>query len=704
MRSMMLRAALALTLATTTVVAQEAQVMEMIDTNHDGAVSLDEAQSFAQIGWRKLDVNGEGKIVPADVQGVPGAAAFLGGVAAGEKGEIGREQFFGSVATRFKAADHNDDGFLDLAELRAYLGLPTAAVASAAPAAPVGIKLQNPSGLPACTELASQSRFGLAGHPGVSKISVRSVPAAGSTRVAYCQVDFTYNSGKAGPKHGYDEGQSQAIGIRVGLPLRADDGGSGSWNGRIQNLGSGGCMGNLPNVTVATNAGYVGASNDGGHGAPYIGFNCDFGVIQDKNRNNEGLIRDFSRDNVIWQTYWSKQLTRIYYGQPQERTYWAGCSQGGRQGHIVAQTIPGEYDGILAGGSALYWMRFQMAQAWAGVVVKDMLRSRGKDLSAAQIATTTRLAIAACDALDGVEDGVLGDPRQCRWSAQEAICGKPGASAEDCLDADQAAAYDAIRNGPRNSRGELLWFPWEHDTTFVPRTDYLLAESVMRWALRDLTFDSNAHLYMDEQALRRAADPRGITYEDMATLASQRLSDLADTDDVTLDEAAASGVKIISWTGTADRNIQSRNSIKYYRDVAEHLGLDVSSPRLQQWFRLFLYPGVDHCSGGIGPQPGDIASGPLFQALVDWVEKGQAPERIIATGQTPEGIVTRPVCPYPKTAIYKGTGSTAEADNFTCGGNLETPAIIEQDRLAKHKFENGSGKVPPPYGAPPQAE
>lgn len=696
---MMPRAAIALTLVTTGVVAQEAQVMEMVDANHDGGASLDEAQRFAQFGWRMLDVNGEGKIVKANMLSIPGGPAFLGGVAADEQGEITREQFFGSVPTRFEAADQNKDAFLDLVELRAYLGLPAAApTATAADPVPVGIKLQSSSGLPSCADLASNPKFGLAGHTGVSKISATIVPATGSTRVAYCRVDFTYNSGKAGPKDGYDEGQSQAIGIRVGLPLRADDGGTGSWNGRIENLGSGGCMGNLPNVTVATNAGYVGSSNDGGHGAPYIGFNCDFGVIQDKHLNNEGLIRDFSRDNVIWQTHWSKQLTRTYYGQPQERTYWAGCSQGGRQGHIVAQTIPEEYDGILAGGSALYWMRFQIAQAWSGVVVKDMLRSRGKDLSAAQIATTTRLAIAACDAHDGVKDGVLGDPRQCQWSAIQAICGKPGAAARDCLDADQAAAYDAIRNGPRNSHGELIWFPWEPDTTFSTKTDYLLSDGTMRWAVRDTTFDSNAHLYMNKEALASAKDPLGITYEDMATLASQRLSDLADTDDVTLNEAAASGVKFISWTGTADRNIQSRNSIKYYRDVAGHLGLTVNSPEYQKWFRLFLYPGVDHCSGGVGPQPGDIASGPLFQALVDWVEKGQAPERIIATGRKPNGVVTRPVCPYPKTAIYKGSGSTDDANNFTCGGNLETTAIVEPDRLAKHKFENGSGKVPPPYG------
>ena len=688
-------------LAARSALAQEAQIMDMVDANHDAAVSLDEAQMLGQIAWRMLDVNGEGKIVKADMQNIPGAVGFLGGVNADQKGEVTREHYFGSIPTRFKAADRNSDDFLDMTEFRAYLGLPAVAPASTPVAAPVGIKLQRTTGLPSCADLAAKPQFGLAGNKGVSRLTAQIVPAAGSTVVAYCRVDFTYDSGKAGPKDGYDTGQSQAIGIRVGLPLRADDGGSGSWNGKIENLGSGGCMGNLPNVIAATNAGYVGSSNDGGHSAPYIGFNCDFGVNQGEHRNNEGLIRDFSRDNVIWQTHWSKQLTKVYYGEPQKRTYWAGCSQGGRQGHIVAQTIPQEYDGILAGGSALYWMRFQMAQAWSGVVVKDMLRSRGKDLSAAQIAATTRLAIAACDAHDGVKDGVLGDPRQCKWSATEAICGKPGAVSKDCLDADQAAAYDVIRRGPHNSRGELIWFPWEADTTFSTRTNYLLSDGVMRWAVRDRNFDSNAHLYMSAQALGAAKDPLGITYEDMATLASQRLSDLVDTDDIALDEAAASGVRIISWTGTADRNIQPRNSIKYYRDVAAHLGMKVDSPEYQKWYRLFLYPGMDHCSGGNGPQAGDIATGPLFQALVNWVEKGEAPERIIATSRNGGGTRTRPVCAYPKTAVYKGSGSTDDAGNFTCAGNLETPDVVMQDALARHKFENGTGRVPPPYGGKP---
>jgi Tannase and feruloyl esterase len=588
--------------------------------------------------------------------------------------------------------------------------------------------------LPSCIDLGTNPTFGLAGNPGVTHLKAAVVPIADAAAepsgpstnfaemmergapaaLAYCRVDFTYSSGRSGTKDGYDEGQNQAIGIRIGLPLRVDDGGtSTAWNGKIQNLGSGGCMGYVGAVTQATNHGYVGTASDGGHGAPWILFNCDFGVIQDKHVLNEGLIRDFSSDHVIWQTRLTKALVKAYYGEKEKRTYWTGCSQGGREAVIAAQTVPEEYDGILGGGAALGWMRFQMAQAWSGLVIKDLLKTKGKILTAEQIAATVQAEVKACDAQDGVADGVIGDPRSCHWSARRAICGTKGSPRANCLDADQANAFDVIRRGPINSAEQLIWYPWEPGTTFPTETNYLLSDSVMRWAVKDLNFKSADHLYLDKAHLAAAHDPRGITYEDMATLASQVGSDLADVDSPALDKAKARGLKMILWTGTADRNIQSRITINYMRQVAAHFGTTVTDDKLQSWMRVFMYPGVDHCAGGVGPQPGNVNDGPLFDALVNWVEKGIAPDQIIATEYPPLapgtqpariGLETRPVlghrpvCPYPKTALYAGSGDTHDPKSFLCGGNLETATIVKQDELAQHKAENTTGKVPAPYG------
>ncbi len=673
----------------------------LVDGNHDSVIDRQEFAAFSATQWKLLDPQDTGSVTAQAIAADPRATTIARDLVPSGAGLLSRQAFVDGYRKRFEQADTDHDGTLDTGEFAAFLGLKPPVRTTSQAAATQLPSLARPfaAGLPLCADLGTDATGGLARHKGISSLLAKVVPA-NSKDAAYCLVQFVYNSGRSGPKDGYDDGQSQAITIRVGLPLRPDNGGTVAWNGRIQNVGSGGCMGNLPSVTVATNAGFASASTDGGHGAPWIAFNCGFGVIQSKHELNKGLIRDFSAEHVRWQTMWSKALVKAYYGQPAQRTYWCGCSQGGREGLIALQTIPQEYDGILAGASALYWMRFQMAQAWSGVVIKDLLRSKGKDLTPAQIQQTVQLEVAGCDVNDGLKDGELADPRRCHWSAKAAICGNPGTQPGACLDADQAQAFDVIRRGPRNHLGQRIWFPWEPGTTFSNQSNYLLSDSVMQWTVRDLTFQSDQHLYMDKASLLRAKDPQGITYEDMATLASQRVSDLADMDNAAIDAAEKSGVKVIAWTGTADRNIQSRNTIQYYRDVAAHLGMKVSDTNLQSWFRVFLYPDVDHCAGGSGPQPGSVTSGPLFAALVNWVEQNAAPERIIATKVDAAGRVTRtrPVCAYPQTALYRGRGSIDDAASFRCGGDLETPEIVSADRLALHKKENGSGDVPTLYG------
>ncbi len=689
----------------TTAVTAHAQDLDflfgLMDGNHDGEIDRAEADYFAAGQWQSLDPQGTGNVTRETLSAHPLAKAVVGNSLPSGGAMLSKRAFTEAVGERFRQADADGDGTLNTAEFATFLGTAVSRPGSQESSAQLLSSLADPykTGLPSCTDLSRDAANGLVGKRGISSLITKVVGANGKD-AAYCFVQFVYDSGLSGPKDGYDDGQSQAITIRIGLPLRPDDGGGAiPWNGRIQNVGSGGCMGNVPSVTIATNSGFASASSDGGHGAPWIAFNCGFGIIQAKHRLNEGLIRDFSAEHVRWQTLWSKALVKTYYGQAPKRTYWCGCSQGGREGFIALQTLPREYDGILAGAAALYWMRFQMAQAWSGLVIKDMLRSKGKDLTPAQIDGTVQMELAACDATDGLKDGELADPRQCHWSAKAAICKRGQADASTCLDADQAAAFDRIRRGPVNHLGQTIWFPWEPGTTFSNLTNYLLSDSVMQWAVRDLNFKSDAHLYLDDAALQRSHDPQGITYENMATLASQRVSNLADMDNAAVDEAAKSGVKVLAWTGTADRNIQSRNTIEYYRDVAAHFGEKVDDRALQAWFRTFLYPNVDHCAGGTGPQPGSQVNGPLFDALVKWVEQEKAPDRIMATKRDEKGSIarTRPVCAYPQTAMYSGKGNIDDQANFQCGGNLETKAIIDSDRLATHKKENGTGTIPANY-------
>src|SRR5499426_1389842 len=279
-----------------------------------------------------------------------------------------------------------------------------------------------------CAELAA----GLLGMPFVKAATSVVTPAAG-TNVAYCQVNLLYGTNA-----------EQNINISVGLPLNSLDGGTGgvqgAWNGRTQGIGGGGCSGSL-NVNPPVNAGYVGSGTDTGH----TGGNCEPGVNEDGTYNFQ-FIDDFIRNGIKQQILLSKVATRNYYGMAPAYNYWNGCSTGGRQGYLLAQELGTELEGILASAPAIYWTRFQTAQMWGQILMKDLV---GGPVSAAKLSQATASAVAACDAADGVVDGIIDDPRTCKFSATANICGAATAPAANCLTAAEAAAIDRIWDGPR---------------------------------------------------------------------------------------------------------------------------------------------------------------------------------------------------------------------------------------------------------------
>jgi feruloyl esterase len=190
---------------------------------------------------------------------------------------------------------------------------------------------------PTCAELGTNPAYDLAGNPQISNLSVQLEPAT-PVSAAYCQVNFTF-SGESGPEAGYLAGQNEQIRIRVGLPLNSRDGGTGglegAWTGRNRDLGGGGYAGAVGGVTSSTNRGYVGTSTDTGHSTPGGSF-----ALNPDHTLNWGLIRDFARDGIRQQHLWGVRLAKGYYGMDPRRTYWMGCSTGGRQGHYQAQNFP----------------------------------------------------------------------------------------------------------------------------------------------------------------------------------------------------------------------------------------------------------------------------------------------------------------------------------------------------------------------------
>jgi hypothetical protein len=322
----------------------------------------------------------------------------------------------------------------------------------------------------------------------------------------------------------------------------------------------------------------------------------------------------------------------------------------------------------------MYWTRFQTAQMWGQIVMKDLT---GGPIAAAKLNQATASAVAACDAADGVADGVIDEPRACTFSAKANICGAPGAPAANCLNAAEAEAIDRIWDGPRNADGKRVWFGLDRGTAISAlngAAPFFLGVTQFHWDTHDRTFDWTT------------VTTNG--YADVAQQGSRNIADVTDTFD-DLDTFRASGGKLLTFVGANDQLIMPQGVLHYYRQMAQRYGgpHDADFSGVQKFYRLFRAPGVGHCGGGAGPQPQG-----LFDALVNWVENKVPPKTITATVTT-GGVVTRtrPLCPYPQTAIYKGSGSTDDAANFTCGGNLETREEVCDSVLVKHKHEvNGS--------------
>jgi hypothetical protein len=504
-----------------------------------------------------------------------------------------------------------------------------------------------------CRQLAADPALGLAGNTAIKSASSDIVPASGPNR-SYCQVNLVYGTSP-----------EQNIGIRVGLPLNSVDGGTGgvqgAWNGRTQGIGGGGCAGSL-NVVGPVNAGYVGSGTDTGH----TGGNCEPGVNEDGTYNLQ-FIEDFIRNAIAQQVLLSKSIARAYYAMAPAYNYWNGCSTGGRQGYLLAQELGKELEGILANAPAIYWTRFQTAQMWGQILMHDIL---GGPMSAALLGQATTSAVLACDAADGVTDGVIDDPRTCHWSATANICGAPTAPAVNCLTPAEAEVIDGIWDGPRNARGHRIWFGLDRGTNLAAlngANPFALGVTQFHWNAHDRNFDWRT-VTIDE-------------YPQVAQDGSRNIADVTDTFG-DLDVFRRHGGKLLTFVGANDQLIMPRGVIHYYRQMAIRFGKGNGPDfrRLQGFYRLFRAPGVAHCGGGSGPQPQN-----LFGALVNWVENGVAPERIAA--QTPSGAVRRPLCPYPQRAIYDGTGDPNDAASFDCGGDLETPEVVCADVLAKYTHE-----------------
>ena len=544
--------------------------------------------------------------------------------------------------------------------MKAYLGLLAATLAGCG-----SCIIDSAAAAPRCIGLAATANANSSVISATSTI----VAASGGTP-AHCQVDLLVRP---------------VTKIRVGLPLSRADGGSGgiqgAWNGKIQNLGGGVYQGTINPVTGPVTAGYVGSHTDTGHNAdwcneinPQTGFPNSYpcpaifgaGFVLDPSDNSQidWQVEEFITRSLLKQTRWALTLTQTYYGKSAERNYWNGCSTGGRQGFEMAQKYGHLFDGFLVGAPAMAWNRFVVGYMWPSVVINQYLGPAG--LPPSKYNAANDAARAACDRIDGVADGIVNEPRLCKFDARQLIC-QAGQDPSTCLLPIEAVVVNQIWKGPVNMRGQKLWGGIPRGTSFaqyVPTgLGTVLSDQYMRfWVERNPNFEWPAQMTMENFPQYFQKSTR--TFRD----------GLAETFSTDLDVVRRRNAKIIHYHGVGDDLIPAFGSWKYASEVMQRYGVSET----QSFMRSFFFPDNGHCGGGPAGTP-LIDSGRLFKALENWVENDVAPDYVVA--RSSDNARSRKICMYPNEARYKGRGDTDRAASFLCKVNDEEPTALARDSV-----------------------
>jgi feruloyl esterase len=419
-----------------------------------------------------------------------------------------------------------------------------------------------------------------------------------------------------------------AINFEVWLPDPA------AWNGRFQAVGGGGFAGviSYSAMAPALASGYATASTDTGHVASDLEWLGD-----------AGRLRDYGYRAIYEMTAKSKAVIDAYYDRAPDYSYFNGCSTGGRQGLMQAQRFPNDYDGIVTGAPVSPFVQTHFTQLWVALAVKEA--GDESILSPDDLRLVNDAVLAQCDTLDGVHDGVIENPLECNFDPSVLQCS--GSQAGECLAENQVAALGKIYSGPIDpATGERL-FPGlipGGETTWLLVSSPGLAQIPLEYFARSVFKDANW-------------DWRSFDFADDAELALRTTGEILDATNPDLRAFRDGGSKLLLYHGWNDQVIFPEGTIDYYENVEATVGGDT-----RDFFRLFMVPGMTHCRGGVGTDQFDAQG-----AIEAWVERGVAPDRLEAR-RVENGAVarTRPLCPYPQTAQYDGSGDPNQASNFVC--------------------------------------
>jgi feruloyl esterase len=506
---------------------------------------------------------------------------------------------------------------------------------------------------PACAAAASCGDLAKVALPDAAITSAQSVPPGAFTPPegpaipsvpAFCRVTLV-----AKPS------SDSNIRVEIWLPNE-------NWNGKFQGVGNGGFAGSIGYgaMGAAIAGGYATAATDTGHQAGGVDAGWALG-------HHEKIV-DWGHRAIHETAEKAKVLIHAFYGESPKRSYFNSCSNGGRQALMEAQRYPADYDGIIAGAPANYWTPLLTE---ALVNVQATLADPASYIPAAKLPAIEAAALAACDAGDGVKDGVIEDPSQCRFDPSVMLC--KDTESDACLTQPQLTALKQLYAGFRDSKGKQImpgyspggeaepggWAAWI--TGAAPGKSAMYAFGTQFFS--NMVFDNASWDWKTFQADRDFK------------VADDKTAAILNAGDPDLKKFQARGGKLILYHGWSDAAIPGQSTVNYYRSVEKRMG----AKQTTQFVRLYMVPGMEHCGGGASPNffgqagvPTADAQHDIDAALERWVEQGVAPAEIIAskfkTNMNPaSGVVrTRPLCPYPQTAHYKGEGSTDDAANFVC--------------------------------------
>jgi len=444
--------------------------------------------------------------------------------------------------------------------------------------------------------------------------------------------------------------------IKIEVWMRA-----AGWNGKFKGEGNGGFAGVISyrGMGDGVKRGYATAGTDTGHTTTDAKWAL----------GHPQKVIDFGYRGIHEMTTKARAIIDAFYGSNPQHSYFASCSDGGREALMEAQRFPDDYDGILAGAPANYWTHLLVNAMWD---VQATTLDPASYIPASKIPALDAAVLAACDAQDGLRDGVLNDPRQCHFDPATILC--KDTDSDTCLTAPQVTALKKIYAGPHDGAGRRIFPGYQPGGEAGPGgwPLWITGNAPGRSAISFFGTEFFTNMVYEKSDW----DYKTFGVDEGAKLADAKTGDALNAINPDLSPFMKRGGKLILYHGWSDAAIPATNTIDYYTSVVATLG----QVHADSFVRLFMAPGMQHCGGGPGPSPfgpwgSDAASEAghnIYIALEQWVEKGIAPSSIIATklvddGNPARGVkMTRPLCPYPQIAKYKGSGDANDAANFVC--------------------------------------